>query len=346
MSDTEERKSDDENLKEIKIDMSPSANGGSTHEWTLHEFQMMRTTYERLSINSARLLETAKTCKKKESFLQYAVVLLGLSSSFIAALPGINDTVRAYFTSTFTLLSALIGGWMSKKAYGQKAGKFYSAYQEYKDLLTIIDNIMVSLKSDRDYESFNYLISKVESKYEIFLPIDVIDVLKIQQECFEKFRHLNDRFERQELEKIRQRYRLFIDRKSYIYLHECKLTLYRKYVFTEKFEKKSTKLFGCYEYEDWCRIHYPEKYQEFTRIYDRYIKTQTERFFTSNGDFNGPKIDLELSTRRLMTMDERDFLRKMHEKFVAYQNKIRDQEYTEKDREMRSDENYSLDYID
>lgn len=316
-------------------------------QWSLPEFDMLRTTYERLSINSARLLETAKSCKNKESVLQYLVVLLGLASSFIAALPGINDTVRAYFTSTFTLISALIGGWMSKKAYGQKAGKYYSAYQEYKDLITNMDNIIVTMKSDRDYESFNYMVSKVENKYEIFLPIDAIDVDRIHAECVFKFGSLQTRLAEIAQEKTRQRYKLFIDRKAYIYLHESKLSLYRQYVYTEKFEKKSEKIFSCYEYEDWCRIHYPEKYKEYTLEYDRYVKAQTSRFMIANGsDYNSHKIELEISTRRMMSLPEREFTRIVHEKFLEHQNRIRTQEYTEKDKQQRPDENYSLDFND
>lgn len=232
---------------------------------------------------------------------------------------------------------------MSKKAYGQKAGKYYSAYQEYKDLLTIIDNIMVTLKSDRDYESFNYLVSKVEGKYEIFLPIDVIDVQKIQEECDKKFLTLHLRLADLEKQKQRDKYKLFIDRKSYIYLHECKLKLYRRYVFQEKYEKKSQKVFGCYEYEDWCRIHYPEMYTNWTNTFDSYVKAQIGRFLLANGDYNSKNIELEMSTRRMMSLPEREFTRLIHEKFISYQNIIRSQEYTEKDRQPRSDENYSLD---
>lgn len=315
-------------------------------DWSENDFIMLRTTYERLSVNSARLLETAKTCKHKESVLQYLIVLLGLSSSFVSALPGINETARAYVTSAFTLLTALIGGWMSKKEYGRKSGKFYSAYQEYKDLLTLIDNIMVTLKSDRDYESFNYLVSKVESKYEIFLPIDVIDEKKIKDECAYKFTNLNRRFADMEKEKTKTRYKQFMDRKSYIYLHECKLSLYRQYVFSEKFLKKSVKVFGCYEYEDWCRIHFPEKYQEYTRVYDKYVKSQTARFYLPNGDFDAEKINNELATRRVMSLSERDFSRTIHDRFITLQNRIRDQEYTEHDQAQRSDENYSLDFME
>jgi hypothetical protein len=323
--------------------MTPSPTPQMKYEWTLTEFDMLRSTYKRLSINSARLLETAKSCKNKESVMQYIIVMLGLASSFLSALPGINETVRAYMTSIFTMLTALLGGWMSKKAYGQKAGKYYSAYQEYKDLLTIIDNIMVTLKSDRDYESFNYLISKIESKYEIFLPINVIDEEKIDKDCMHKFELLGKRLEDMKTQKLREKYKIFIDRKSYMYMHESKLNLYRQYVFIEKFEKKSGKVFGCYEYEDWCRIHYPDKFKKFTEIYDRYVKAQIERFLLANGDYDSKRIEMEISTRRMMSLPEREFTRTVHEKFLAFQEQIRSQEYTERDREQRSDENYSLD---
>lgn len=317
------------------------------YEWTLTEFNMLESTYEKLSLNCARLLETSKRSNYKENVMQYLVVILGLTSSFVAALPGINETVRAYITSSFTLLTAILTGWMSKKAYGQKGGKYYSAYQEYKDLLTNIDNIMVTLKSDRDYESFNFLISKIEAKYEIFLPIDEIDELKIRERCKEKFLHLHRRFQELEREKVKEKYKLFINRKSYIYMYEAKLNLYRQYVYYEKVVKKSTRIFSCSEYEDWCRIHFPERYQEITRNYDRYVKRQTERFFLANGtDHNTQAIETELSTRRTMSLPDTEFHRLIHERFVEFQNQIRNKEYTETDAQPRSDENYSLEWND
>lgn len=316
------------------------------YEWSLTEFNMLQATYEKLSVNSARLLETSQRCNHKENVMQYLVVILGLTSSFVAALPGINETVRAYITSSFTLLTAILTGWMTKKEYGKKSGKYYSAYQEYKDLITNIDNIMVTLKSDRDYESFNFLISKIESKYEIFLPIDEIDAMRIRTKCKEKFEHLHRRFDDLKKEKVKEKYKLFVDRKSYIYQHESKLNLYRQYVYVEKFVKKSPKILSSTEYEDWCRIHFPERYQEIMRTHDRYVTRQRERFFLANGDFNTQVIEMEISTRRTMSLPDREFHRLIHERFVNFQNQIRDREYTDADAQPRPDENYSMEWND
>lgn len=313
--------------------------------WSMTDFQMIRPTYYRLSVNSARLLEIAKQCKAKESGMHYLVVILSLTSSFISALPGINDTVRTYITSIFTLCSALLSGWMTKKGYGQKAGKYYSAYQEYKDLLTILDNVMVSLKSDRDYESFNYLISKVEGKYEIFLPIDVIDVERIEKICMEKFYVLERRVAEAEREAVRAVHKKFIDRKSYVYQHESKLNMYRQYIFHEtvKNHRPISNLLTCSEYEDWCRTHHAEKYREITRVYDRYVQQQIGRFYLLNGDFNGPKIELELATHPIFALSDAEFYLAVNDKFLTLQQRIRDRTYEASDEAPRADENYSLD---
>lgn len=327
---------------------------GSSHElkppkekyvWTMTEFEMLRPTYYRLSVNSARLLEIAKHSKAKESMFHYLVVLFSLASSFLSALPGINETIRASFTAAFTLASALISGWMTKKAYGQKAGKYYSAYQEYKDLLILMDNVMVSLKSDRDYESFNFMISKVESKYEIFLPIDVIDVERIEKICWEKFHVLERRVEDAKREAIRVLHKKFIDRKSYVYLYESKLNMYRQYVFHEtvKNHRDASKLLTCNEYEEWCRTQYPEKYREINRVYDRYVRRQIGRFYLPNGDFDGSKIELEMVMRPIFSQSEGEFYLTINDKFLALQRRIRERVYQESDEEPRADENFSLD---
>lgn len=335
---------------------SPETNNGPEPEtvkprtrekvlWSVREFEMMRPTYYRLSLNSARLLEIAKQCKAKESTMHYMVVILSLTSSFVAALQGINETVRAYITSAFTLISALLSGWMSKKGYGQRAGKYYSAYQEYKDLLTILDNVMVSLKSDRDYESFNYLISKVEGKYEIILPIDIIDVERIERNCTEKFHVVERRVADAEREAIRTVHKKFIDRKSYVYQHESKLNMYRQYIFHEtvKNNRTASNLLTCTEYEDWCRTNHSEKYREITRVYDRYVQQQIGRFYLLNGEFNTSKIELELATHPIFALSDAEFYLTVNDKFLLLQQRIRDRTYELTDEAPRADENYSLD---
>jgi len=329
-----EKEKENENEKIINI---------NNYEWTFDEFKMIESTYQRLSINSAHLLEIAKSCKSKESFMQYTIVLLGLTSSFMSALPGIPSEIRTYIVSIFTLLSAMLGGIMSKKSYGQKAGKYYSAYQEYKDILTSIDNMIVTLKSDRNYESFNLHISKIESKYEIFLPIETIDIIKIRHDCLIKFDSISDRFKQVDNMKQIEKFKNFMDRKSYIYLHECKLKMYRQYVYKSKIKDgiDEKDILDCYSYENFCRIHHPNKFKTFSQVYNDYINIQLSRYKNGN-DYDGNKIKNELSTNKLFSLEEREFNRILYEKFIEYQNTIKKREYKEEEENESSNENYSL----
>ena len=54
---------------------------------------------------------------------------------------------KTYLIYIFTLGITLIGGINSIKKFGQNSGKYYSAYQEYKELITYINNIFVTLKA-------------------------------------------------------------------------------------------------------------------------------------------------------------------------------------------------------
>lgn len=310
------------------------------YEWTKNEFSMIYSTYKKISINSAKLLEVAKSCKKKDSILQYIVVVLGLAASFVSAIPGIENTLKSYITSSFTLITAIVGGMMSKKKYGQKAGLYYSAYQEYKDILTTIDNIMVTFKSDRKYEIFNYHISKIESKYEILLPTKFVDDQEIENDCREKFNQVhgrldkieNDKKKKQEEEKeikSLEKYKKFIDYKSYIYLHERKLKMYKDYV--DGSESKNVKVLDCYEYENYCRINYPDIFSDLIKKYDEYVKNQLKSYYISKNPliFDKEKIEMELSTKRYLNLERNDFTKKVYDKFIYYQNIIKDGNYDE-----------------
>lgn len=338
----EEEKKDENSKDEEKINNKDNKEKEkkvkNEYEWTKNEFSMIYSTYTKLSINSAKLLDVARSCKKKDSILQYVVVVLGLAASFVSAIPGIDNTLKAYITSSFTLMTAIIGGIMSKKQYGQKAGQYYSAYQEYKDILTTIDNIMVTFKSDRKYEIFNYHISKVESKYEILLPTNVVNEDIITNDCRTRFNQVHGRLDKIENEKIKkdeeekemkslEKYKKFIDYKSYIYLHERKLKMYKEYVISST--DKGMKILDCYEYENYCRINFPGIYNDLSKKYDDYIKEQIKGYYISKVPllFDKDKIEMELTTKRYLNLDRKEFTKKIYDKFIEYQHNIKNTEY-------------------
>ena len=51
---------------------------------------------------------------------------------------------------------------------------------------------------------------------------------------------------------------------------------------------------------------------------------------------------IELSTNKLFSLEEREFNRILHEKFIEYQNNIKKREYKEEEENESSSENYSL----
>ena len=316
--------------------------------WSKTDIEYIKPKYIKLIDNSTTLLKMAKQKEKIDSTLQILVVIFGIISSFIMNISGIDDMVKTYLISIFTLGITLIGGINSIKKFGQNSGKYYSAYQEYKELITYINNIFVTLKADHTYEQLNNQINKKESKYEIMLPkssIREIGIIEkqVEDEYTRAIASINNRYKlieeenrlSEELTK-KELYRNIIKKKSYIFLQEIRLKLYREYVVKTKISNSGDpiSILDLSSYENYFRTNKVKTYNQIVYRYKAYIDQQLATYIISksdNGDINYDygQIERELINDLLLRYETNLFYNIINNKVKDYEKEIIEAEYTE-----------------
>jgi hypothetical protein len=316
--------------------------------WSKTDIEYIKPKYIKLIDNSTTLLKMAKQKEKIDSTLQILVVIFGIISSFIMNISGIDDMAKTYLISIFTLGITLIGGINSIKKFGQNSGKYYSAYQEYKELITYINNIFVTLKADHTYEQLNNQINKKESKYEIMLPKSSIREIgtiekQVEDEYTRAIASINNRYKlideenrlSEELTK-KELYRNIIKKKSYIFLQEIRLKLYREYVVKTKISNNGDpiSILDLSSYENYFRTNKVKTYNQIVYRYKAYIDQQLATYIiskTDNGDINYDygQIERELINDLLLRYETNLFYNIINNKVKDYEKEIIEAEYTE-----------------
>ena len=311
------------------------------YEWTKTDIEYIKPKYVKLINNSLILLRMAKQKEKVDSVLQILVVIFGIISSFIINISSIDDLAKTYLISIFTLGTTLIGGINSIKKFGQNSGKYYSAYQEYKELITYINNIFVRLKADQTYEQLNNQITKKESKFEIMLPQSSIkNIVSIEKEVeleFEKAcKNIENNYILMEREtKIkeeiakRELYRKIIEKKSYIFLQEIRLKLYREYVMNTKLnsdEDEAISVLDLNSYENYFRTNKVKTYNQIVYRYKEYIDQQLATYIISKTDnetiYDYSQIERELLNDLLLRYETNLFYNIVNNKVKEYEKEI------------------------
>jgi len=320
--------------------------------WSKTDIESIKPKYAKLIANSHLLLKMAKQKEKIDSILQILVVIFGIISSFVMNISSISDISKTYLISIFTLGTTLIGGVNSIKKFGQNSGKYYSAYQEYKELTTYINNLFVRLKADQTYEQLNNQITKKESKYEIMLPQNkYIDAHAIDCAVNEEYKKACEHIENNILLEQKQKklkedmakqelYKTVAEKKSYIFLQEIRLKLYREYVMKTKIEAKESgnetiSILDLDSYENYFRTNRIKTYYTIVDRYKTHIDQQLAPYILSrNGNeiiYDYGYIERELINDLLLRYDNNLFYSIISNRVREYEKEIMETDYTSDD---------------
>lgn len=259
------------------------------YEYNSQEIKQIKERYKQLLIGSKLFLSTSKKYNSIDQFSKILIFLLGLITSFISAISGIDDTSKVYITSSFTLLSSIIAGIVTIKKYGQESGKYYAAYGEYKELSGMLNNILTSFKSEHKYSQLNNMITQKEKKFEQMLPrnkkqeeyenklLEELDII-IDSELSKREDIKNKEKKEKEEEQVLGRCKQFLEKKRLLFLYESMCEYYLKYVKEQK-EKDEPIMTSFYQLEQYLRQHLPEKWKEWIKCSELYQHVQLSIYY-------------------------------------------------------------------
>ena len=323
---------------------SKASNAPSNYDYEASEISMMQTKYQSIMEDSSYLLNHAVYLDTVNNTMQITIVILGLIAGFVSAISGIDAVVKTYIGSVFSLLTSMIAGVMSIKKFGVNSGRYYAAYQEYKELATYLNNLLLSLRADQKFQDLNLSIAGIEAKYEIMFPKNKVSLEKVlvacntlkeltEQSMVKRDQDRDAKLKNDLAAKKLARARLFLDRKAFIYLHEIKLQLYKRYVETAHARDSKEVILDFENYENYFRVKHVEQFQVITDTYNDYQRRQLQayRLATDGETFNYAKIDEELNSVPLFRMPEKLFYQKVLHRFHEHLKTIKEKTGTDTD---------------
>jgi hypothetical protein len=306
------------------------------------ELSIMLAKYQSFSKHSYTFLSIAKDYEWYNSSLQILIIILGLVTSFVSAISGINDQVRVYITSSFALLSSILAGVMRIKNYGEKFGTYNLAYKDYKDITTQLRTLLTTLKSEQTYEELNVLLTKKESQHEILIPRELLMNDNLEGDLFVENVKKKIKERQNEKAKAENATRLkvadmFIERKKVVFGYEIRTRLYEKYVveslFKDNVEQSELKTYE--DYVAWMRINHSDYYNDILNKFKEYQDTQISVYYLDNKiieqNYDLEKIDQETKLTKILLPSDEKFEKILADKFKEYMNTILTKVYEKED---------------
>ena len=156
---------EDVELKEVVV-ANKAEKSAKIHYLTDKRIHVLQGRYNRLYKDSIYMLIQSKTREKISMGCKIAITALGLVTSYVAAISGVDQVTKTYVTTSFSLASALISGWQSLVNFSSLSAKLYAGYVDYQNLCSELETCFLYFESRRPYDELISAIDKAVNKFE------------------------------------------------------------------------------------------------------------------------------------------------------------------------------------
>lgn len=162
----EKMKGEEKPVQVKSSEAQPKEASSTIHYLTDKRVHILQGRYNRLYRDSMAMLMQSKQKYHWDIGAKLGICALGLVTSYVAAVSGIDETTKTYATTTFSLASALIAGWQSVVNSAEKSARLYGGYTVYQELCTELEGAFLYFEAKRPYDEIMESITKAMNKYE------------------------------------------------------------------------------------------------------------------------------------------------------------------------------------
>jgi hypothetical protein len=135
-------------------------------EYDDQQVYVLDKRFQRLHRDSVYLLDKSQIYHKVSMALKIIIIIFSLTTSYVSAISGIDETTKTYIITAFSLTCAIISGITSIKNFSNEASKLYTGYTEYQLKCSMIEQIFYHFKSTIPYDELIISIDKLITQYE------------------------------------------------------------------------------------------------------------------------------------------------------------------------------------
>jgi hypothetical protein len=156
-------------LTEVKV----LPNTESCEEKKLEIFQyedeqvyLLDKRFQRLHRDAVKLLSKSQLYDKINRIIKGIVIVFSLSSSYLSAISGVDEYIKSYLITSFSLLCALVSGISSIKNYSSESTRLYMGYTHYLLKCSEVEQVFYHFQGTMPYDELILSIDKLFTEYE------------------------------------------------------------------------------------------------------------------------------------------------------------------------------------
>jgi hypothetical protein len=168
-------------LTDVKIDAptfhsNPEENEKSTTNETLKKLKifyyqddqvyLLDKRFQRLQRDGVKLLSKSQTYDKITKVIKIITIIFSLSSSYLSAVSGINEMLKNYLITSFSLLCAVVSGISSIKNYSSESTRLYIGYTNYLLKCSEVEQAFYHFEGTMPYDELVLSIDRLFAEYE------------------------------------------------------------------------------------------------------------------------------------------------------------------------------------
>ena len=155
----------------IEVQVLP--NTESCEEKKLEIFQyedeqvyLLDKRFQRLHRDAVKLLSKSQLYDKITRIIKGIVIVFSLSSSYLSAISGVDEYIKSYLITSFSLLCALVSGISSIKNYSSESTRLYMGYTHYLLKCSEVEQVFYHFQGTMPYDELILSIDKLFTEYE------------------------------------------------------------------------------------------------------------------------------------------------------------------------------------
>jgi hypothetical protein len=155
----------------IEVQVLP--NTKSCEEKKLEIFQyedeqvyLLDKRFQRLHRDAVKLLSKSQLYDKITRIIKGIVIVFSLSSSYLSAISGVDEYIKSYLITSFSLLCALVSGISSIKNYSSESTRLYMGYTHYLLKCSEVEQVFYHFQGTMPYDELILSIDKLFTEYE------------------------------------------------------------------------------------------------------------------------------------------------------------------------------------
>jgi len=135
-----------------------------TYEY--EQIYILEKRFQRLHRDSVQLLAKSQHYDKISKYIKAFIIVFSLASSYLSAISGIEEVMKSYMITAFSLACAVASGMSSIKNFGNESGRLYAGFTQYQLKCSEVEQAFFHFQHHVEYHKLIMSIDELFTQFE------------------------------------------------------------------------------------------------------------------------------------------------------------------------------------